>query len=793
MKRHTSLLLLSFCCLAAPIACLAQTGWREGPARGLQSERPADRWEECLLSGDGTMGLMVAGNPYHEVLTFNHSELFLPIHEPLIPPAQGNHLQKIREMMLEGRYQDAADYVVEVSHADGFGRKRQSDLFIPAFQLNLSTDSLKVKRYKRQVDFLSGEVTVRWQDRRGTFTRQAFVSRADHVVVIRLTSETGAGIDTDMDLSLVTTHEEKRKVKFCLDDNFNLRDVEKGLNGHGFRLRVGYATPWQGGYKGYEAAIRVVPDGGTATVDGEVLQVRSARSLLIMALVAPSHDLSHSGVADLEATLDALPADYDTLLMRHRPLQADLMGRVSLDLHANTRHAGLSSEQLLALDHADPAVVERLFDAGRYHTLSAIGINPPNLQGIWGATMTPPWAGDYTTNGNLPTAVAHLLQASTPELMLPLFDKLESQMDDYRTNARVLFRCRGIHIPSHICLHGYDTQFDATWPMTFWTAGAAWYAMFYFDYYLHTLDRDFLRQRALPFMEEAAAFYDDFLTLDTDGHWLFNPSYSPENHPGNSKSQACINATMDVMAAKGLYRDLIAAGQVLDLGAAKVAHWQAMLDRMPPYQLNADGELREWMWGDLTDNHRHRHASHLLGLFYQHDPEIMADSALREGCLRVVDRRMDYRQSIPGGGEMAFGITQLAFAASALGDADRAQDLLTYAADHYWNRNLMTTHDTHAIFNADMSGGYPAMVLRMLAYAEPGLIDLLPACPWPEGSIEGMTLRGGVKVERLQWDADGGVRVSLLSPVSQTVRLTVRGQQAGEVALLAGQAWEGTF
>ena len=142
---------------------------------------------------------------------------------------------------------------------------------------------------------------------------------------------------------------------------------------------------------------------------------------------------------------------------------------------------------------------------------------------------------------------------------------------------------------------------------------------------------------------------------------------------------------------------------------------------------------------------------------------------------------------------MAFGITQLAFAASALGDADRAQDLLTYAADHYWNRNLMTTHDTHAIFNADMSGGYPAMVLRMLAYAEPGLIDLLPACPWSEGSIEGMTLRGGVKVERLQWDADGGVRVSLLSPVSQTVRLTVRGQQAGEVALLAGQAWEGTF
>ena len=60
------------------------------------------------------------------------------------------------------------------------------------------------------------------------------------------------------------------------------------------------------------------------------------------------------------------------------------------------------------------------------NVISATGINPPNLQGIWGATMTPPWSGDYTTNGNLPVVVSHYLQANTPELMLPLFDRLEA-------------------------------------------------------------------------------------------------------------------------------------------------------------------------------------------------------------------------------------------------------------------------------------------------------------------------------------------------------------------------------
>ena len=53
--------------------------------------------------------------------------------------------------------------------------------------------------------------------------------------------------------------------------------------------------------------------------------------------------------------------------------------------------------------------------------------------------------------------------------------------------------------------------------MTFWLAGAAWYSLFYYDYYMYTLDKDFLRERALPFMEQAALFYEDFLKEGNDG------------------------------------------------------------------------------------------------------------------------------------------------------------------------------------------------------------------------------------------------------------------------------------
>lgn len=56
--------------------------------------------------------------------------------------------------------------------------------------------------------------------------------------------------------------------------------------------------------------------------------------------------------------------------------------------------------------------------------------------------MTPPWSGDYTTNGNLPVVVSHYLQANTPELMLPLFDRLEAYMEDFKVNARELLIVR---------------------------------------------------------------------------------------------------------------------------------------------------------------------------------------------------------------------------------------------------------------------------------------------------------------------------------------------------------------
>jgi hypothetical protein len=470
-----------------------------------------------------------------------------------------------------------------------------------------------------------------------------------------------------------------------------------------------------------------------------------------------------------------------------------MFNRVSLDLGGGDDR-NLSSEQLIEKSELIPmkALIEKEFDAARYNILSATGIMPPNLQGIWAGTTAPPWSGDFTQNGNLEVAIAALLPGNMPELMDAVFDYQERLLPAYRENARLLYNCRGIHVASRTSSHGLNNHFDRTWPMTFWTAGAAWMAHFYYDYYLYTGETEFLRERAFPFMKEAGLFYEDFLKEGPDGKWVFNPSYSPENNPGNSPDQACINATMDVAAARELFRNLLAAGKLLGTSPNTLGTWKVMLDKMPEYRVNSDGALMEWLWDSLSDNYAHRHASHLYGLWEVSDPDIVGNPDLMQAARRAVEERMKVRRQ-EDGGVMAFGMVQLALAAAAVGDSVAVEEMINWLGRGYWFNNLVTTHNPKELFNLDLSGGFPAVIIKSIIYSEPGLISLLPACPptWDQGSLKGIPLRGQVTVEELKWN-DREVVVRLRSDVEQVVRIKMKSSEK-TVKLPKGDIITATF
>jgi hypothetical protein len=76
----------------------------------------------------------------------------------------------------------------------------------------------------------------------------------------------------------------------------------------------------------------------------------------------------------------------------------------------------------------------------------------------------------------------------------------------------------------------------------------------------------------------------------------------------------------------------------------------------------------------------------------------------------------------------------------------------------------------------DAHGGIPAVIMEMLAYSRPGVIEVLPALPpsLVKGSISGMRLRTFAKLDKLVWDME-----------ARTVDLTVTSVRKQDVTLIA--------
>ncbi|MDR3245484.1 MAG: glycoside hydrolase family 95 protein, partial [Prevotellaceae bacterium] len=276
-------------------------------------------------------------------------------------------------------------------------------------------------------------------------------------------------------------------------------------------------------------------------------------------------------------------------------------------------------------------------------------------------------------------------------------------------------------------------------------------------------------------MKEAAAFYEDFLTVEKDGKYVFTPSYSPENAPGRENGNpTSINATMDIMAAKQLLLSCIDAAGILKQDAGLVKTWQKMLTKMPDYQVSADGYFREWLWPGLEESNNHRHASHLYALYDEIPREIVENPALKKAVEKTIDARYDFRKRSAG---MAFGMVHEGLAAAHTGNARQTEYAVNILAKDFWATGMASYHDPGITFNMDISGGFPYLVSQSLVYSEPGYLKLLPALPaaWKEGSIEGLLLRGNIILQKLSW-TENSVEITLLAANSGTIKIESGGK-----------------
>jgi len=799
--RYLTPLALPLCALLSFSACktympsVIENSLLPVPERGFLSTEPADNWEEGLITGNGTLGLNVLSKPNEGRIIFSHEELFMPMGEPSVPADQSAYLPKVRELIAEGKYKEAERLQFEKSGQAGF---MYPDYYVPALDMTITREAQgDVRDYSRSVDFTTAEATVQWTDDAGTFQRQVFASRDAGIAVIRIRGSQPGSVTCDLRLEAREPLDDfnsdtdiGKRSDQSFDEHFG--DLKSIASESSISFSARFLKSYSDSIKSVNGHARVVTKGGATkpNADGS-LSVTGADEVLILADIRLPKEDGVTQFDELAKALDALPADYEKLLAGHTKIHGELFNRVKLDLGGGDDHLK-TTEELLKLstwDDINNALLEKQFDAGRYNIICATGKLPPNLQGVWGGTYVPDWASDYTHNGNVPSAIAANLMGNMPELTLAYTSYIESLIPDLELNAKHFFASRGIVLPSRTTTNGYNKAFANDFAGGMWVAGAGWAALFFYDYYRFTGDEAFLTNHALPFMEKAALFFEDYLYEGPDGKWIFSPGQSPENWPGNSDSQATYNATMDVAVAKELLTNTIEASKILGLNEDKIYVWENMLAKMPEYAVDEEtGIIKEWLTPALTNDDKHRHSSQLYPLYYGMPDEIDNDPVIREGFRKSAAFKLaQHWKNKEDAGFMSFGLVQLGQISASLGDGELAYLCLRHLVNRFWLNNLASMHNHRRLFNMDISGGQPAMIMQMLVASEFGKIELLPALPeqWAEGSIEGVLARGAIEIERLAWNP-AGVDVSLCSKATQTIQL-VLGDAAEEVELPAGQ------
>ncbi|MEU1127336.1 glycoside hydrolase N-terminal domain-containing protein [Streptomyces sp. NPDC005899] len=697
---------------------------------------PATRWEDAFLSGNGHHGAMVYGDPADDRVIVDHHTLVRPNgSEDLRPPELADRLGRLQDALLAG----------DVTAAEGFGAGLPLvwvQPFHPAFQTRVRRGRglhEAVAGYRREVDFTTGEVTASYESWRS----RVFVSRADDVIVQHVT-------DLPLSARLVLDHAlPGAPARLAVG-----RTTVLTPDGANLALRIGYPDS-DVAYTGVTAA-RV--DGGTVSVADEGIRIEGARALTLTTRVLRRA----GGHPDLTALWAALPGeDYETLLARHRPPHRTAYGRTSLTLRGAAPERELPGSELLRAPQS-PALLERLFAAGRYHLLSSSGLLPPRLTGLWTGDWETAWSGAFTTNANLNLQIASAASAALPEVTEAHASLVHGQLGDWQDNARALFGARGIVAPSHTDGEsGHTRHFQRAYPLHLWTAGADWLLQPLLEHAEVTTGAPDARLTAA--LVEAALFYEDFLTReDPDGRVAVVPSYSPENRPANA-SWGTVNATMDIAAA----RHALTTAATHAPGHPSAGVWRALAARLPEYVVNEDGALAEWAWPGLAETYDHRHLSHLYPVW----PLDEINPYDTPGAARAAHRALELRGSE---NDSAHGHLHHALVAARLRDPARVSAALdAVLGGDFFHDSLMSAHyPSRDVYNADAAHTLPAAVIEALVQSAPGRLVLLPALPaaYPAGELRGVRTRFGARLD-LSWSDDGAS--ALLRP-TRDVTVDVR-------------------
>jgi len=431
-----------------------------------------------------------------------------------------------------------------------------------------------------------------------------------------------------------------------------------------------------------------------------------------------------------------------------------------------------------------------------------------SLQGPWlEEYQCAPWSCDYHFNVNIQEIYTLAFATGKFENMMPLFDMLESETFQkvMKENAKSLFGIDdGVLMTHAVDDRGMQCGGISVGSVLDFACGG-WTAQLYWLYYKYTMDKEFLKNRAFPFISKVMRVFEETLE-ERNGQLSIPLSISAEYgcifpvmkngrmvHQNSGRDPSYQLACMHMLADA-----LIEASEILDIEAHPA--WLDIKKRLPKYTLTGEEKSeRIAIWNGQDLDVCHRHHSH-LACIYPFDS--LGVISTKEG--KIIDNSIDH-WILKGMGQWSeWCYPWAAIIQARLGFNEAPALLLNIWKEIFVNEGWssvylpkfrgLTAHrssdmkkpkETTEIMQLDGTMGAATAILEMLVHTHSGITKIFPAVPdkWKDISFKNIRVPGGFlisasrkdgKLEEIKIESLHGGKITLDTGKNSEFEMTIR-------------------
>ncbi len=375
---------------------------------------------------------------------------------------------------------------------------------------------------------------------------------------------------------------------------------------------------------------------------------------------------------------------------------------------------------------------------------------PISLQSVWTADhgKLPPWKGDFHHDLNTQLSYWPAYTGNQLDLQKGFLDWMTTYKETFKKYTKEFYGTNGLNVPGVTTLTGE--------PMGGWiqysfgpTVGA-WLGQHFYLHWRYSMDRDFLKEEAYPWIRDVAIHFDELSELDENGKRKLPLSSSPEIR--NNTRDAWFNdiTNFDLSLVRWTYTH--AAELALELGLTEEANrWKASLEEWPDFAVDEQGLM---VAPSLPYQESHRHLSHLMAIH----PLGLIDVSNGEEDKEIIRKTIENLDQVGTSQWVGYSFSWLAnLKARALDGEGAAKALRDFATafvlpnSFHVNGDQSGTGKSNLIyrpFTLEGNFAFAAGLQEMLIQSHTGTVHIFPAIPknWKDAEFSKLRAEGAFLV-----------------------------------------------